>query len=61
VAWVDGERAYKLRSAGVVAVDGRLLVCSVEPVDGWFLPGGQVRFGESSAAARAPTLSPGRV
>lgn len=51
VAWWDGQRAYKLRSAAVITVQGRLLVCSVESVDGWFLPGGKVRFGESSVAA----------
>ena len=58
VAWADGDRAYKLRAAGVCAVDGRLPVCSVEPVDGWFLPGGKVRFGESSAALLPPEIAP---
>jgi len=51
IAWRDSGKSYKVRAAGIVVHDGRLLVCYADVVDGCFAPGGKVRFGESAAAA----------
>jgi 8-oxo-dGTP pyrophosphatase MutT (NUDIX family) len=51
IAWADSAGSFKYRTAGVVRDGDRLLVCAVEHIDGWFLPGGRVQFGENSAAA----------
>ena len=53
VAWTTSAGSFKYRSAAVIRHDDRLLVCAVEHLDGWFLPGGKVQFGEGSADARA--------
>ncbi len=51
IAWAEPAGSFKYRTAAVIRADDRLLVCAVEHIDGWFLPGGKVRFGEDSAAA----------
>jgi 8-oxo-dGTP pyrophosphatase MutT (NUDIX family) len=51
IAWTDTAGSFKYRSAGVVRDGDRLLLCAVEDIDGWFLPGGKVQFGEDSADA----------
>jgi 8-oxo-dGTP pyrophosphatase MutT (NUDIX family) len=56
IAWTDSAGSFKYRSAAVIRADDRLLVCAVEHIDGWFLPGGKVRFGENSATALAREL-----
>jgi 8-oxo-dGTP pyrophosphatase MutT (NUDIX family) len=52
----DSTGSFKYRAAGVIRVGDRRLVCAVEHIDGWFLPGGKVQFGESSAVALAREL-----
>ncbi|WIM92624.1 NUDIX domain-containing protein [Actinoplanes oblitus] len=56
ISWTHAAGCFKCRSAGVIRDGDRLLVCAVEQIDGWFLPGGRVQFGESSAAALAREL-----
>jgi 8-oxo-dGTP pyrophosphatase MutT (NUDIX family) len=51
IAWTDSAGSFKYRSAAVIRDGDRLLVCAVEHIDGWFLPGGKIHFGERSAAA----------
>ena len=51
IAWSNTAGSFKYRSAAVIRDDDRVLVCAVEHIDGWFLPGGKVHFGEQSAAA----------
>jgi 8-oxo-dGTP pyrophosphatase MutT (NUDIX family) len=51
IAWTNSAGSFKYRAAAVIRHDDRLLVCAVEHIDGWFLPGGKVHFGESSAEA----------
>lgn len=51
IAWADADGSFKYRAAAVIHDGDRLLVSTVEHIDGWFLPGGKVHFGEASAAA----------
>ncbi|MDI6105059.1 NUDIX domain-containing protein [Actinoplanes sp. NEAU-A12] len=51
IEWTGDAGSFKYRSAAVIADGDRLLVCAVDGIDGWFLPGGKVNFGETSAAA----------
>lgn len=51
VAWTSPAGSFKYRSAAVVQNGDRLLLCAVPHLDGWFLPGGKVQFGEGSAGA----------
>ncbi|GGM30818.1 MULTISPECIES: NUDIX hydrolase [Micromonospora] len=56
IAWTGAPGSFKYRAAAAVRDGDRLLVCAVDQVDGWFLPGGKVHFGEGSAAALAREL-----
>jgi 8-oxo-dGTP pyrophosphatase MutT (NUDIX family) len=57
IAWSSPENSFKLRAAAFVRDADHLLICAVEDLDGWFLPGGKVQFGESSATALARELT----
>lgn len=48
---MSGAGGFKCRAAAVIRDGDRVLVCAVDHIDGWLLPGGRVQFGESSAAA----------
>ena len=56
IDWTAAAGSFKCRAAGVVRDGDRLLVCAVDEIDGWFLPGGRVQFGESSARALSREL-----
>ncbi len=51
ITWTGPAGEFKYRAAAVIRDGDRILVCAVEHIDGWFLPGGRVHFGESSAQA----------
>ena len=51
IAWSGRSGTFKLRAAAVIRNDDSVLLCAVEDLDGWFLPGGKVQFGETSATA----------
>jgi len=42
---------FNLRVAAVIYRGDQVLLCTVDRLDYWFLPGGRVRFGEPSDAA----------
>ena len=57
ISWrVPGGR-FNLRAAAMITRDDQILLCQVDPLGCWFLPGGRVRFGESSDAALARELA----
>ena len=56
IAWASAAGSFKYRTAAVIRNGDRMLVCAVEHIDGWFLPGGKVQFGEDSAIALAREL-----
>jgi 8-oxo-dGTP pyrophosphatase MutT (NUDIX family) len=56
ISWTAPAGSFKYRSAAVLRHGDRLLLCAVDHIDGWFLPGGRVQFGENSATALAREL-----
>lgn len=57
IAWSGPAGRFKLRAAGIVLRGENVLVCRHENIDGCFLPGGKVQFGESAATALARELA----
>ena len=51
VAWTAPAGSFKLRAGAIVRDGDRILLCTTDGVDGWYLPGGKVEFGEFAAAA----------
>jgi len=51
VAWTAPAGSFKLRAGAIVRDGDRILLCTTDGVDGWYLPGGKVEFGETAAAA----------
>jgi len=48
---------FNLRVAAIVIRGDQVLLCTVDSLDYWFLPGGRVRFGEPSQAALTRELA----
>jgi ADP-ribose pyrophosphatase YjhB (NUDIX family) len=57
ISWSDPARTFNLRVAAVIIRGDHVLLCSVDGLDYWFLPGGRVRFGEPSGVAMARELT----
>jgi ADP-ribose pyrophosphatase YjhB (NUDIX family) len=57
ISWKRPEGAFNLRAAAVITRGGDVLLCTVEGLGYWFLPGGRVRLGEPGAAALARELA----
>jgi ADP-ribose pyrophosphatase YjhB (NUDIX family) len=51
IAWTGPDGNFKLRGAAIVRDRDRILLCTTDGLDGWYLPGGKVEFGETAAAA----------
>jgi ADP-ribose pyrophosphatase YjhB (NUDIX family) len=57
VSWTMPAGTFNLRVAAVIVRGGDLLICTVDGVGHWFLPGGRVHLGELSDAALARELA----
>jgi ADP-ribose pyrophosphatase YjhB (NUDIX family) len=57
ISWSSPGGTFNLRVAAVI-IDGRkVLLCTVDGLGYWFLPGGRVRFGEPAQLALARELA----
>jgi len=57
ISWSGPEGTFNLRVAAIISRGDEVLLCSVDGLGHWFLPGGRVRLGESSDAALARELA----
>jgi len=57
ITWSGPAGTFNLRVAAVIFHGDRVLLCTVDSLDYWFLPGGRVRFGEPSSVALARELA----
>jgi 8-oxo-dGTP pyrophosphatase MutT (NUDIX family) len=57
ISWKPPAGTFNLRAAAVITRGGSVLLCTVDGLGYWFLPGGRVRLGESGAAALTRELA----
>jgi len=57
ISWHGPYGTFKLRVAAILTRGEEILLCTVEGLGYWFLPGGRVRFGEPASAALARELA----
>jgi ADP-ribose pyrophosphatase YjhB (NUDIX family) len=57
ISWTDPHGTFNLRAAAILTRGAEILLCTVEGLGYWFLPGGRVRFGETASAALARELA----
>jgi 8-oxo-dGTP pyrophosphatase MutT (NUDIX family) len=57
VSWSSPAGTFNLRAAAIITRGDRVLLCTVDGLGYWFLPGGRVRLGEPSDAALARELA----
>jgi len=57
ISWHSPYGTFNLRVAAILTRGEDILLCTVEGLGYWFLPGGRVRFGEPSSAALARELA----
>ena len=57
ISWSGPAGTFNLRVAAVISRGDQILLCTVDGLDYWFLPGGRIRFGEPSDAALARELA----
>ena len=57
ISWSDPAGTFNLRVAAVITRGDQVLLCTVDGLGYWFLPGGRVRFGEPSDVALARELA----
>jgi ADP-ribose pyrophosphatase YjhB (NUDIX family) len=57
ISWRAPGGRFNLRAAAMITRGDEILLCQVDPLGCWFLPGGRVRLGEPSDAALARELT----
>ena len=57
ISWSASGETFNLRVAAVITRDQRVLLCTVDGLGYWFLPGGRVRFGEPARVALSRELA----
>ncbi len=57
ISWQDPHGSFNLRVAAILTRGAEILLCTVEGLGYWFLPGGRIRFGETASAALARELA----
>ena len=57
ISWSGPPGTFNLRAAAVITRGEDILLCTVDGLGYWFLPGGRVRFGEPSDAALTRELA----
>jgi 8-oxo-dGTP pyrophosphatase MutT (NUDIX family) len=57
ISWSGPPGTFNLRVAAVITRSDQVLVCTVDGLGYWFLPGGRIRFGEPSDTALARELA----
>lgn len=57
ISWSTPEETFNLRVAAVIEHGHKVLLCTVDGLGYWFLPGGRVRFGESAQRALSRELA----
>jgi ADP-ribose pyrophosphatase YjhB (NUDIX family) len=57
ISWSAPGETFNLRVAAVIVHDQQVLLCTVDGLGYWFLPGGRVRFGEPAQLALSRELA----
>ena len=57
ISWTGPHGTFNLRVAAILTRGAEILLCTVEGLGYWILPGGRVRFGEPAGAALARELT----
>lgn len=57
ISWSTPGETFNLRVAAVITHDRKILLCTVDGLGYWFLPGGRVRFGEPAQFALSRELA----
>ena len=57
ISWSTPRETFNLRVAAVIGHGHKVLLCTVDGLGYWFLPGGRVRFGESAQLALSRELA----
>ena len=57
ISWSAPGETVNLRVAAVIIRDRKVLLCTVDRLEYWFLPGGRIRFGEPAQLALSRELA----